>query len=54
MYSFEIRRMWFWIQGNRRWQPVVLVEEELYHLSISTVIFSEDIVLLLYNHRNDV
>ena len=40
------------LQGNRRWQPVVLLEEELYHLSISTVIFSEDIVLL-YNHRKD-
>ena len=40
-------------QGNRRWQPVVLAEEELNHLSISSVIFSKDIVLL-YNHIKDV
>ena len=40
-------------QGNRRWQPVVLAEEELNHLSISPVIFSKDIVLL-YNHIKDV
>ena len=40
-------------QGNRRWQPVVLGEEELNHLSISPVIFSKDIVLL-YNHIKDV
>ena len=41
------------LKENRRWQPVVLVEEELNHLSISTVIFSKDIVLL-HNHRKDV
>ena len=40
-------------QGNRRWQPMVLAEEELNHLSISPVIFSKDIVLL-YNHIKDV
>ena len=57
MYSFEWEECGFGLskignrlQGNRRWQPVALVEEELYHLSISTVIFSK-VIVLLYSHR---
>ena len=50
--GFESNDIGSWLQGNRRWQPVVSMEE-LYFLSTLAVIFSQDIVLL-YNHRKDV
>ena len=51
--DFGLNKIASRLQENRRWQPMVLVEEELYYLSISAVIFSLDIVLL-YNYRKDV
>ena len=51
--GFGLNKIGSRLQGNRRWQPVVLVEEELYYLSISAVIFSKHI-WILYNHRKDV
>ena len=50
--GFESNDIGSRLQGNRRWQPVVSMEE-LYFLSTLAVIFSQDIVLL-YNHRKDV
>ena len=50
--GFESNDIGSRLQGNRRWQPVVSMEE-LYFLSTLAVIFSQDIELL-YNHRKDV
>ena len=51
--DLELSKIGSRVQGNRRWQLVVLLEKELNHFSSSTVIFSKYIVLL-YNHRKDV
>ena len=51
--GFGLNKIGSRLEGNWRWQPVVLVEEELHYLSILTVIYPKDIVLL-YNHRKDV
>ena len=36
---FGLNKIGCRLQGNRRWQTVVLLEEELYHLSILTAFF---------------
>ena len=51
--GFGLNKIGSLLPGNRMWQPVILVEEALYYLSILTVIFSKDI-LLLYNYRKDL
>ena len=37
--GFGLNKISSQLQGNRRWQPMVLLEEELHYLSISTVTF---------------
>ena len=51
--GFGLNKIGSRLQGNRRWQPVVLVEEVLFYLLILAVIFANNIALL-YSHRKDV